>query len=72
MTDRPVLAFLEGQGTDGAGRTVFEVLGLNDPALEHSHDFIQWLFPLEEPSQAVPSAPVLQQYSGGVVAMTGS
>lgn len=61
MPDRPILAFLEGQGTDGAGRTVFEVLGLNDPALEHTHDFIQWLFPLEEPSQAVPGSPVLAE-----------
>lgn len=32
---------------------------MNDVALEHTHDFIQWLFPLPEPSQAVPDAPVL-------------
>lgn len=56
-----VLAFLEGQGTDGAGRTVFDVLALNDAALEHTHDFIQWLFPLMEPSQAVPGSPVLTE-----------
>lgn len=59
MTDQPVLAFLEGRGTDAAGRTVFEVLAFGDAALERSHDFIQWLFPLAEPSRAVPDAPVL-------------
>ena len=54
-----VLAFLEGQGVDGRGRTLFEVLALDDAALERTHDFIQWLFPLDEPSAAVPDAPVL-------------
>ncbi len=54
-----VLAFLEGQGVDGRGRTLFEVLALDDAALERTHDFIQWLFPLEEPSAAVPDAPFL-------------
>jgi hypothetical protein len=38
---------------------VFDVLAMNDVALEHTHDFIQWLFPLPEPSAAVPDAPVL-------------
>jgi hypothetical protein len=55
----PVQAFLEGEGTDGRGRTLFEVLGFDDAALERTHDFIQWLFPLTEPSGAVPDAPVL-------------
>ena len=35
------------------------MLALNDVALEQTHDFIQWLFPLPEPSGAVPDAPVL-------------
>jgi hypothetical protein len=59
MAVGPVLAFLEGEGRDGRGRTVFDVLGLDDAALELNHDFIQWLFPLPEPSGAVPDAPVL-------------
>ncbi|SFS50537.1 opioid growth factor receptor-related protein [Brevundimonas viscosa] len=54
-----VLAFLEGEGVDGRGRTLFEVLALDDASLERHHDFIQWLFPLDEPSAAVPDAPVL-------------
>lgn len=59
MVAGPILAFLEGEAMDPRGRTVFEVLAMNDVALEHTHDFIQWLFPLPEPSAAVPDAPVL-------------
>lgn len=54
-----IVAFLEGEGPDAAGRTLFDVLALNNAALERTHDFIQWLFPLREPSRAVPEAPVL-------------
>lgn len=57
----PVLAFLEGEGTDASGRTIFDVLSFDDAALESTHDFIQWLFPLTEPSSAVPGAPVLSE-----------
>ncbi|MDP8915948.1 MAG: opioid growth factor receptor-related protein [Pseudomonadota bacterium] len=52
-------AFLTGAGRDDAGRTVPEVLAFDDDALERRHDFIQWLFPLPEPSRAVPGSPVL-------------
>ncbi|GAA0647943.1 opioid growth factor receptor-related protein [Brevundimonas lenta] len=56
-----ILAFLEGEGTDARGRTLFDVLGFDNVALEQTHDFIQWLFPLTEPSAAVPGSPVLSQ-----------
>ncbi len=59
MAVRPIVAFLEGEGPDARGRTLFDVLGFDDAALELNHDFIQWLFPLPEPSGAVPDAPVL-------------
>ena len=52
--------FLEGGGRDGAGRTIDEVLSFDDDQLERRHDFIQWLFPLSEPSRAVPGSPVLR------------
>jgi hypothetical protein len=58
-TSGPILDFLEGEGTDASGRTVFHVLAMNDVTLERTHDFIQWLFPLPEPSRAVPDSPVL-------------
>jgi hypothetical protein len=54
-----ITAFLEGEGPDARGRTVFDVLAMDNAALERNHDFIQWLFPLREPSRAVPDAPVL-------------
>lgn len=53
------LAFLEGEGVDGRGRSLFEVLAFDDADLERHHDFIQWLFPLTERSGAVPDAPFL-------------
>lgn len=51
--------FLAAEGSDHAGRRHADVLALDDQALEQRHDFIQWLFPLPEPSRAVPGAPVM-------------
>ena len=62
-----VLAFLEGQGVDGAGRSLFEVLAFDDAALERTHDFVQWLFPLDQPSAAVPDAPVLGEADAAAI-----
>ncbi|SEP50078.1 Opioid growth factor receptor (OGFr) conserved region [Methylobacterium sp. ap11] len=55
----PVHAFLAGRGRDGSGRRLAEVLAFDDARIEGVHDFIQWLFPLDAPSRAVPGAPVL-------------
>ncbi len=55
----PIHAFLASQGQDGSGRTLSDVLAFDDARLEREHDFIQWLFPLREPSRAVPGSPVL-------------
>lgn len=54
-----ITAFLEGEGPDARGRTLFDVLAMDNVALEQTHDYIQWLFPLREPSGAMPDAPVL-------------
>jgi len=54
-----IVDFLKGAGTDGAGRTVFDVVAMDDRAIERTHDFIQWLFPLAELSGANRRAPVL-------------
>lgn len=54
-----LIDFLKGAGTDGAGRTVFEVVAMSDQDIEQVHDFIQWLFPLDQPSGANRRAPVL-------------
>ena len=51
--------FLSGNGTDGAGRSIDQVLDFDDAQWERAHDFIQWLFPLTEASRSVRNAPVL-------------
>ncbi len=51
--------FYSGTGRDGAGRKLDEILGWPDRRLEDVHDYIQWCFPLPEPSGANPYAPVL-------------
>lgn len=51
--------FLEGEGRDGAGRTIADILAFRPEGLERHHDYIQWLFPLPDPSLAVPGSPVL-------------
>lgn len=57
--DEPIRKFLRGEGHDGRGRRLAEVLAFDDARIEAVHDFIQWLFPLPDPSQAVPGSPVL-------------
>lgn len=53
--------FLEGIGIDHKGRRLDNVLSFDDIKAEQTHDFIQWLFPLDEVSRAVSGAPVLRQ-----------
>jgi hypothetical protein len=55
----PLVAFYRDGATDDRGRTLAAILAWPDDALEDVHDFIQWLFPLPEPSGANPSAPIL-------------
>ena len=54
-----IQTFLAGEGRDGSGRRLAEVLAFDDVRIEGVHDFIQWCFPLREASRAVPGAPVL-------------
>jgi hypothetical protein len=54
-----ILLFYRGLGTDDRGRSLAEVQGLGLSDLEIIHDYIQWLFPLPEPSLAVRTAPIL-------------
>ena len=51
--------FYSFEGTDHRSRSWKEILAWNDDALEDEHDFIQWLFPLTEPSGVNPHAPLL-------------
>ena len=55
----PWLDFYRGNGPDSEGRTLAEILAWSDDELEAVHDYIQWLFPLPEPSMFNADAPVL-------------
>lgn len=43
------------------GYTLEDMLDMSDSQLERSHNFIQWMFPLDEPSRAQPKSPVLTE-----------
>ena len=53
--------FYSGEGPDGAGRNIEEILSWGPDRLESVHNYIQWLFPLDEPSNFNPNAPILTQ-----------
>jgi hypothetical protein len=54
-----LIDFYRGEGTDAEGRRLDAILAWPDDDLEAVHDFIQWLFPLPEPSRFNPDAPLL-------------
>lgn len=51
MTSR-LVAFLEGSGTDTGSRRLSDIWQFDDDEIDHTHDFIQWMFPLREASGA--------------------
>ena len=58
MTSR-LVTFLEGSGTDSQGRRLSDVWQFDDDAIDFTHDFIQWMFPLREASGSNFTAPTL-------------
>ena len=59
VSTHPLVAFYRDGAPDDEDRTLAQILGWDDRRLEAIHDYIQWLFPLPEPSGANPSAPTL-------------
>jgi hypothetical protein len=57
----PLRAFYLGSHADHRGRTLAQILRQDDDWLEAVHDYIQWLFPLDEHSRAVPGSPTLSR-----------
>jgi hypothetical protein len=57
----PIVRFYQGDGTDSRGRTLADIQNLDHARMEYYHDFIQWMFPLAEPSRYNPDAPVLTE-----------
>ena len=56
-----IVSFLEGKAPDHRGRILAMLLQQTDHQAETTHDYIQWLFPLNEPSRSVNGAPVLTE-----------
>ena len=54
-----IVDFYLGKARHPRGVTIDQVRGWSDFELEAEHTYIQWLFPLREPSLAVPGSPVL-------------
>lgn len=54
-----LVAFYRGDGGDHRGRLLSDIHQFDFHELELNHDYIQWLFPLPEPSGANASAPLL-------------
>ncbi len=62
-----IYEFLCGDGRDGRGRLLADVLSFDDRQIEGVHDFIQWLFPLRDASRAVPGSPVLDAQEAAAI-----
>ena len=60
-TPSPIMDLFYGRGTDHRGRSLDDIQDQDHDALEHNHDYIQWIFPLPEPSGANPDAPTLTE-----------
>jgi hypothetical protein len=56
-----LIRFYLGEKTDTRDRTIEQIWRFTDLELEGLHDYIQWLFPLAEPSRFNASAPVLDK-----------
>ncbi|AVI62137.1 opioid growth factor receptor-related protein [Halomonas sp. GFAJ-1] len=57
--DARLIAFYRGEGQDHKGRLLEEIWALSSFWLEHTHDYIQWLFPIPEAGRFNAFAPLL-------------
>ena len=65
----PLIGFYRGDAPDHRGRSLDDIIAQDDEWMERTHDFIQWLFPLREPSPVNPAAPTID---AEVIAAFGS
>lgn len=61
MAESQLVAFYRGDGRDHRGRSLSDIHAFDVHELEIHHDYIQWLFPLPEPSGANAEAPLLSK-----------
>ncbi|MDZ8188379.1 MAG: opioid growth factor receptor-related protein [Nostoc sp. ChiSLP02] len=56
-----IVPFYLGERPDSEGRTIAEIWAWDFEKLEYVHNYIQWLFPLPEPSAFNSNAPTLDK-----------
>lgn len=56
-----IVDFYRQDKPDSEGRMLREYWAYDDQTMEYRHDFIQWMFPLEEPSAFNPDAPLVTE-----------
>ncbi|MCX7031940.1 MAG: opioid growth factor receptor-related protein [Spirochaetes bacterium] len=54
-----IVDFYRGEARHPQGVSIETIWGWDDHQLEYEHTYIQWLFPLREPSRAVPGSPTI-------------
>lgn len=59
LSTTPAVDFLRGDGQNGEGYFLDQILGWSNEAWEADHAYIQWILPTVEPSSFNPDAPVL-------------
>ncbi|WP_442488834.1 opioid growth factor receptor-related protein [Halomonas litopenaei] len=67
-TPSPLIRFYTGKSTDHKGRAIEDIWSLSHFWLEHSHDYIQWLFPIPEAGRFNGFAPLLDEEAREVFA----
>jgi hypothetical protein len=63
-----LIAFYRGLISDSTGRMIADIWTWDDRRLEMVHDYIQWLFPLPDPSRFNPDAPRLTREAAVIFA----
>lgn len=59
--DLQIINFYLNQSPDHKGRFLKDILNFSYEEMEREHDYIQWLFPLPEPSFINEEAPLLDE-----------
>ena len=56
-----ILEFYKGERPNQEGLYLNDIMKFDSDELESNHSYIQWLFPLIEPSLAIPDSPILEE-----------
>lgn len=59
LAEKQIVNFYINNGPDNKDRLLKDMLSWDFEKLEYTHDYIQWLFPLDEESQFNGTAPIL-------------